>query len=128
MTEAMNIEGGNNERELELRSKRICRFCLSTEEPLTDLYSNDNRLKSRVPLPLQILSSVSIEVSAVREWASLLYLLFELKMKTKETKNHQRISRQSHKQISNVMLNPACSMNDAFSKGVRLGLDGSLLF
>lgn len=52
-----------SDREFELRSKQICRFCMSTEEPLTDLYSNENRLKSRVPLPLQIMACVSIEVS-----------------------------------------------------------------
>lgn len=49
---------------VELRTKRICRMCLSTEEPLSDLYSHENRLKGRVPLPLQIMSSVSLEVSA----------------------------------------------------------------
>lgn len=51
------------EREAELRTKRICRMCLTTEEPLSDLYSNENRLKSPVPLPLQIMSCVSLEVS-----------------------------------------------------------------
>lgn len=50
------------DREEEMRTKRICRMCLTTEEPLSDMYSNENRLKSRVPLPLQIMSSVSLEV------------------------------------------------------------------
>lgn len=51
------------QRETELRSKRICRMCLTQEEPLSDMYSNENRIKSRVPLPLQIMASVSLEVN-----------------------------------------------------------------
>lgn len=50
------------DRETQLKNKRICRFCLTVKGPLTNIYSNENRLKSRAPLPLQILACVSIEV------------------------------------------------------------------
>lgn len=53
------IEGDLEEA---LRGKRICRFCLSQDEPLSNIYSNENRKNSRAPLPLQIMSCVSIEV------------------------------------------------------------------
>lgn len=45
-----------------LREKRICRFCLTQEEPMSNIYSNENRKNSRAPLPLQIMACVSIEV------------------------------------------------------------------
>lgn len=53
-----------------LRSKRICRFCLTQDEPLSNLYSNENRKNCRAPLPLQIMACVSIEVC---EFKSLLF-------------------------------------------------------
>lgn len=46
----------------ELKDKRICRFCLTQEEPLSNIYSNENRLNFRAPLPLQIMACISIEV------------------------------------------------------------------
>lgn len=52
-----------NEYVEQLKQKRICRFCLSQEEPLSNIYSNENRKNSRAPLPLQIMACVSIEVS-----------------------------------------------------------------
>lgn len=48
-----------------LKNKRICRFCLSQKEPLTNIYSKENRVNSTAPLPLQIMSCVSIEVCIV---------------------------------------------------------------
>lgn len=48
--------------QLELKTKRICRFCMTQAEPLSNMYSRENRLKSSAPLPLQIMSCVSIEV------------------------------------------------------------------
>lgn len=50
-----------------LKQKRICRFCLTQDEPLTNIYSNENRKNSRAPLPLQIMACVSIEVSTFLE-------------------------------------------------------------
>ncbi|XP_055637094.1 RE1-silencing transcription factor-like [Toxorhynchites rutilus septentrionalis] len=51
----------------ELRIKRICRFCLTQEEPLSDIYSNDviegnSKAAKATPLTLQIMACVSIEV------------------------------------------------------------------
>lgn len=47
----------------QLKQKQICRFCLHQDVPLTNIYSSENRKNSRVPLPLQIMSSISIEVA-----------------------------------------------------------------
>lgn len=49
-------------RQTELRTKRICRFCMTQNDPLSHIYSRENRLKSSAPLPLQIMACVSIEV------------------------------------------------------------------
>ncbi|XP_058819623.1 transcriptional repressor CTCF isoform X2 [Topomyia yanbarensis] len=54
----------------ELKSKRICRFCLTQQEPLSDIFScnpmvseGDSSCKSKTtPLTLQIMACVSIEV------------------------------------------------------------------
>lgn len=46
----------------QLKAKRICRFCLTQDEPLTNIYSTENRKNLRAPLPLQVMSCVSIEV------------------------------------------------------------------
>lgn len=52
-----------DERTAELKAKKICRFCMTTEEKLlSNIYSRENRLKNSVPLPLQIMACVSIEV------------------------------------------------------------------
>lgn len=48
---------------VELKNMRICRFCLNRNEPLTNIYSIENRLNRSVPLPLQIMACVAIEVS-----------------------------------------------------------------
>ncbi|GAB0096929.1 uncharacterized protein DMENIID0001_125110 [Sergentomyia squamirostris] len=47
---------------MEIKTMRICRFCLKRTEPLSNIYSIENRLKSSVPLPLQIMACCSIEV------------------------------------------------------------------
>lgn len=46
----------------QLKAKRICRFCLAQDEPLTNIYSAENRKNLRAPLPLQVMACVSIEV------------------------------------------------------------------
>lgn len=49
---------------IQLKNKRICRFCAdSTSDTLSNIYSTENRIKSKAPLPLQIISTISIEVS-----------------------------------------------------------------
>lgn len=48
------------ERANVLRGMKICRFCLSEDEPLTNIYEKDG--KQSVPLPLQIMACVAIEV------------------------------------------------------------------
>lgn len=45
-----------------LTALKLCRFCLSQDETLTSLYDRNRAPKSSVPLPLKILSCVSIEV------------------------------------------------------------------
>ncbi|KYN03186.1 PREDICTED: uncharacterized protein LOC108773650 [Cyphomyrmex costatus] len=45
-----------------LRSRRVCRFCLSSSEPLSFLYEREHNKPFQVPLSLQIMSCVSIEV------------------------------------------------------------------
>jgi len=52
-----------DERNNELKSKQICRCCMNQYVSLSNIYSRENRLKSTVPLPLQIMACVSIEVS-----------------------------------------------------------------
>lgn len=49
----------------QLKTKQICRFCLSIDVEFTDIFSNENRMNGRAPLPLQIMSCVSIEVRFV---------------------------------------------------------------
>lgn len=44
---------------MDLKSKQICRFCLTTNRPLTNIYKAEIR---EVPLSLQIVVSVGIEV------------------------------------------------------------------
>lgn len=58
------------ERETELRAKHICRMCLDTESPLSDVFSKENRQNSRCPLPIQIMAISSLEVSAAFEYRS----------------------------------------------------------
>lgn len=48
---------------LQLKTKQICRFCCSTNDSLSHIYSAENRIKSKAPLPLQIITITSIEVS-----------------------------------------------------------------
>lgn len=64
-----------DERTAELKAKRICRFCMSQDDKLlSNIYSRENRLKNSVPLPLQIMACVSIEVITT----SFLYFFFWL--------------------------------------------------
>lgn len=50
----------------QLKTKQICRFCCSSTDSLTNIYSPENRIKSKAPLPLQVISIISIEVSFVK--------------------------------------------------------------
>lgn len=46
-----------------LREMDICRFCLSTDSDLTSIYQKETDAKQQtVPLPLQIMACVAIEV------------------------------------------------------------------
>ncbi|KAL6258688.1 hypothetical protein P5V15_010640 [Pogonomyrmex californicus] len=47
-----------------LRSRRVCRFCLSDSEPLSFIYEREHNKPFQVPLALQIMSCVAIEVYA----------------------------------------------------------------
>lgn len=55
------VEYDENTYVAELRSKPICRFCLSQEDTLTNIYSTSNT-NSQVALSMQIMACVSIEV------------------------------------------------------------------
>lgn len=50
----------------ELKEKRICRFCLTQTEPLSDIFSTNAEAsdgsKKSTPLTLQIMACVAIEV------------------------------------------------------------------
>ncbi|XP_026480288.1 zinc finger protein 883-like, partial [Ctenocephalides felis] len=51
------------EKREELCLKRICRFCMTQEEPLTNIFEKDSPAENNaVPLPLQIMACVSVEV------------------------------------------------------------------
>lgn len=49
-----------------LRSRRVCRFCLTESEPLSYIYERDHNKPFQVPLTLQIMSCVAIEVSEAK--------------------------------------------------------------
>lgn len=49
-----------------MRSRRVCRFCLTESEPLNYIYERDHNKPFQVPLTLQIMSCVAIEVSEHR--------------------------------------------------------------
>lgn len=59
----------------ELKTKRICRFCLSQEEPLSDIFASitptgaggSKTAKTTTPLTLQIMACVSIEVGSLAD-------------------------------------------------------------
>ena len=46
-----------------LRSRRVCRFCLSENDPLNFIYDRELSRPLQVPLTLQIMSCVAIEVT-----------------------------------------------------------------
>ncbi|XP_018372975.1 PREDICTED: RE1-silencing transcription factor-like [Trachymyrmex cornetzi] len=45
-----------------LHFRRICRFCLSDSEPLNSIYEHNHKKSIQLPLQLQIMSCVAIEV------------------------------------------------------------------
>lgn len=55
------VEYDENTYAAELKKKPICRFCLSQEDTLTNIYSTNNT-NSQVALSMQIMACVSIEV------------------------------------------------------------------
>ncbi|XP_055309815.1 zinc finger protein 596-like [Sitodiplosis mosellana] len=48
----------------ELKERPVCRFCLTTDEALTNIYSIKSNTNSQVSLTMQIMACVSIEVFA----------------------------------------------------------------
>lgn len=56
------MSDGEGDLTAQLKAKPICRFCLGQDVPLSNIYSAENRKIARVPLPLLIMSSISIEV------------------------------------------------------------------
>lgn len=53
----------DNGYSIELKEKLICRFCLTQNDPLTNIYSTKNIQNSQASLSVQIMACVSIEVS-----------------------------------------------------------------
>lgn len=51
---------------MELKEKLICRFCLTQDDPLTNIYSTKNQQHSQASLSLQIMACVSIEVCSFK--------------------------------------------------------------
>lgn len=45
-----------------LRNMQICRFCLNDNGPFTNIYERDKHDGKHIPLPLQIMACVAIEV------------------------------------------------------------------
>lgn len=46
----------------ELKERPVCRFCLTTDETLTNIYSVKSNTNSQASLTMQIMACVSIEV------------------------------------------------------------------
>lgn len=56
------VDYDENEYAAELKEKSICRFCLTQDDALTNIYSVKNNANSQVTLSMQIMACVSIEV------------------------------------------------------------------
>lgn len=65
-THAYRTPADMENRPAPLRSRRVCRFCLTESEPLSYIYERDHNKPFQVPLTLQIMSCVAIEVSEQR--------------------------------------------------------------
>lgn len=46
----------------ELKERPVCRFCLTQDDSLTNIYSTKSNTNSQVSLSMQIMACVSIEV------------------------------------------------------------------
>lgn len=55
----------------ELKERPVCRFCLTTDETLTNIYSVKSNTNSQASLTMQIMACVSIEVRS-----SVLLMIF----------------------------------------------------
>lgn len=56
------VDYDENDYAAEVREKPVCRFCLSQEDSLTNIYSVKSNANSQVSLSMQIMACVSIEV------------------------------------------------------------------
>lgn len=56
------MEYDENSYAAELKEKPICRFCLTQNDTLTNIYSTKTNTSSQVSLTMQIMACVSIEV------------------------------------------------------------------
>lgn len=63
------------EKAAALRDMRICRFCLTDKYALSNIYEKENS-KNSIPLPLQIMACVTIEVCVHNSYLFDLHLLF----------------------------------------------------
>lgn len=55
-----------------LRELRICRFCLTEQEPLNNIYVKDKN--NAIPLPLQIMACVALEVCILAKFKKILLI------------------------------------------------------
>lgn len=70
------VEYDENSYAAELKKKPICRFCLSQEDTLTNIYSTSNT-NSQVALSMQIMACVSIEVNLFSSCANTCVFAWE---------------------------------------------------
>lgn len=61
------VEYDENGYAAELKEKPVCRFCLTQDEVLTNIYSVKSNANLQVSLSMQIMACVSIEVSKKKE-------------------------------------------------------------
>lgn len=59
---AIMVEYDENGYAAELKEKPVCRFCLTQDDALTNIYSNKSNSNTQASLSMQIMACVSIEV------------------------------------------------------------------
>lgn len=67
-------EYDENSYAAQLKEKPVCRFCLTTDEALTNIYSAKSNMNSQVSLTMQVMSCVSIEVCFINDIVSIMLI------------------------------------------------------
>lgn len=63
-TEEQSTSSENRSADV-LRDMKICRLCLTNDEPLLNIYEKPTKDKHFIPLPLQIMACAAIEVCTI---------------------------------------------------------------